>query len=71
MAQIFSTLKNIQRLKVKPTEGELFLVKYLIHNLYNDIEIYFQYKLSLKDKINDIYEEIPIYGALKVHQQLL
>ena len=29
------------------------------------------HKVSLKDKINDIYKEIPIYGALKVHQQLL
>ena len=30
-----------------------------------------KHKLSLKEKINEIYEEIPIYGALKVHQQLL
>jgi len=30
-----------------------------------------EHKLSLKEKINDIYQEIPIYGALKVHQQLL
>ncbi len=30
-----------------------------------------KHKISLKDKINDIYEQIPIYGALKVHQQLL
>lgn len=30
-----------------------------------------EHKLSLKEKINEIYEEIPIYGALKVHQQLL
>jgi len=30
-----------------------------------------EHKVSLKDKINDIYEQIPIYGALKVHQQLL
>lgn len=30
-----------------------------------------KYKISLKDKINNIYEDIPIYGALKVHQQLL
>ena len=29
------------------------------------------HKVSIKDKINDIYKEIPIYGALKVHQQLL
>lgn len=42
MAKIFPTLENIARLKVKPTEGELFLIKYLINNLSNDIEIYFQ-----------------------------
>ena len=30
-----------------------------------------EYKISLKEKINEIYEKIPIYGALKVHQQLL
>ncbi len=30
-----------------------------------------KHKISLKDNINDIYEQIPIYGALKVHQQLL
>ena len=30
-----------------------------------------EHKLSLKEKINKIYEEIPLYGALKVHQQLL
>ena len=42
----------------------------------NPSSLYYQpviseHKLSLKEKINDIYEEIPIYGALKVHQQLL
>jgi putative transposase len=30
-----------------------------------------KYKVSLKEQINKIYENIPIYGALKVHQQLL
>ncbi|WP_320033794.1 AAA family ATPase [Halarcobacter sp.] len=42
MAKIFPTLENIERLKVKPTEGELFLIRYLIDNLSDDIEIYFQ-----------------------------
>ncbi len=28
-------------------------------------------KTSIKNKINDIYKEIPIYGELKVHRQLL
>ena len=28
-------------------------------------------EISIKDKINEIYKEIPIYGELKVHQQLL
>jgi len=28
-------------------------------------------KMFIKDKINDIYKEIPIYGELKVHRQLL
>ena len=30
-----------------------------------------KHKVSLKEQINYIYNEIPIYGALKVHQQLL
>jgi len=42
MAKIYPTLENINRLKVQPTDGELFLIKYLINNLPNDIEIYFQ-----------------------------
>jgi putative transposase len=28
-------------------------------------------KLSIKSKINDVFKEIPIYGELKVHRQLL
>jgi len=28
-------------------------------------------KISIKDKINNVYKEIPIYGERKVHQQLL
>ena len=42
MAKIYPTLENINRLKVQPTDGELFLIKYLINNLPKDIEIYFQ-----------------------------
>ena len=42
MAKIYPTLENINRLKVQPTDGELFLIKYLINNLSNDVEIYFQ-----------------------------
>ena len=30
-----------------------------------------EHKILLKEQINNIYNEIPIYGALKVHQQLL
>jgi len=42
MAIIFPTLDNIQRLKQKPTEGEWFLINYLITHLPNEVEIYFQ-----------------------------
>lgn len=42
MAQIFPTLENIQRLKVKPTNGEWFLINYLADNFSDDVEIYFQ-----------------------------
>lgn len=42
MAQIFPTIENINRLKVKPTEGEWFLIKDLIQNLPEEVEIYFQ-----------------------------
>ena len=42
MALIFPTLENIKRLKVQPTKGEWFLINYLIKNLSDDIEIYFQ-----------------------------
>jgi len=40
--QIFPSVENIKRLKVQPTEGEWFLIKYLIENLSSEIEIYFQ-----------------------------
>jgi len=42
MAKIFPTLENIERLKVKPTEGEWFLINYLIESLSDEVEIYFQ-----------------------------
>ena len=42
MAKIFPTLENIKRLKVAPTDGEWFLLNYLIENLPDDVEIYFQ-----------------------------
>ena len=42
MAKIFPTLKNIERLKVKPTQGERYLLDYLVKNLADEIEIYFQ-----------------------------
>lgn len=42
MAIVYPSLDNIERLKVKPTKGELFLINYLINRLSNEIEIYFQ-----------------------------
>lgn len=42
MAIIFPSLDNINRLKVSPTSGELFLINYLIKNLSDEVEIYFQ-----------------------------
>ncbi len=42
MAVIFPTLENIERLKIKPTAGEAHLINYLIENLPNEVEIYFQ-----------------------------
>lgn len=42
MAQIYPSLENIKRLKVQPTEGEEFLIKYLIKNLSDNVEIYFK-----------------------------
>lgn len=42
MAQIFPTIENIKRLKVKPTEGEWFLLNYLIETLDDNFEVYFQ-----------------------------
>ena len=42
MAIVFPTIENIKRLKVQPTEGEWFLLNYLIDKLDDTIEIFFQ-----------------------------
>ena len=42
MAVLYPTLENIKRLKQEPTTGEWFLLNYLIENLSDEIEIYFQ-----------------------------
>ena len=42
MAQIFPSFENIQRLKVPPTEGELFLLNYLVDKFDENVEVYFQ-----------------------------
>lgn len=42
MAIIYPSLDTINRLKVKPTASELFLIDYLIKNLSDEIEIFFQ-----------------------------
>jgi len=47
MAQIFPTIENIERLKEKPTEGEWFLLNYLLEKLDDDFEIYFQSFLGI------------------------
>ncbi len=42
MAKVFPTFENIERLKVQPTKGEMFLLKYLEKNFSDDVEVYFQ-----------------------------
>jgi hypothetical protein len=42
MAQIFPSIENIERLKVKPQPGEKPLLDYLIKTLDDSFEIYFQ-----------------------------
>lgn len=42
MAKIFPSLEEIKKLKVQPTKGESYLLNYLIKNLAEEIEIYFQ-----------------------------
>ena len=41
MARIYPTLENISRLKVPPTDGELYLVNYLSANLDDSYEVFF------------------------------
>lgn len=42
MAFLFPSIENINNLKVKPTEGESYLLNFLINNLNDKYEIYFQ-----------------------------
>lgn len=42
MAQIFPSIENIERLKVSPTDGEMFLLHHLIDNMDDEVEIFFQ-----------------------------
>ena len=42
MAEVFPSFENIDRLKVKPTEGEIFLVNWLVEHLSDEFEVYFQ-----------------------------
>lgn len=42
MALLFPTIENINKLKVKPTEGESYLLNFLSNNLDDNYEIYFQ-----------------------------
>lgn len=42
MAEIFPSFENIDRLKVKPTDGEIFLINWLVENLSDEYEVYFQ-----------------------------
>lgn len=42
MAEVFPSFENINRLKVKPTSGELYLLNYLADNLSIEYEVYFQ-----------------------------
>lgn len=41
MAKVYPTLENISRLKVKATEGELYLLNYLIEELDDSFEVFF------------------------------
>jgi hypothetical protein len=42
MAILYPTCENIKRLKVQPTEGEMFLIKHFFKYLSDEIEIFFQ-----------------------------
>ena len=41
MAKVYPSLENISRLKVKPTEGELYLLNYLVTELDDTYEVFF------------------------------
>lgn len=41
MAKFYPTIENISRLKVKPTEGEQYLLNYLEENLDDSYEVFF------------------------------
>lgn len=41
MAKVYPSLENISRLKVKPTEGELYLLNYLVSELDDTYEVFF------------------------------
>uniref|UniRef100_UPI00404766CE AAA family ATPase n=1 Tax=Rheinheimera sp. TaxID=1869214 RepID=UPI00404766CE len=41
MAKVYPSLENISRLKVKPTEGELHLLNYLVEELDDSFEVFF------------------------------
>lgn len=42
MAELYPSLETTESLKVKPTDGEFFLLKYLIQKFSDDYEVYFQ-----------------------------
>jgi hypothetical protein len=42
MAQLFPTLEQVRQFKVRPEEGELYLLNFLAQTLGNDYEVYFQ-----------------------------
>jgi len=42
LAKLYPEIEVIKKLKVAPTEGELFLLDFLSNNLSNDYEIFFQ-----------------------------
>ena len=42
MAKLVPSFENINRLKIKPTDGEIFLLNFLVEQLQDDYEVYFQ-----------------------------
>ena len=47
MAKIEPSFENINRLKVKPTDGELYLLHYLVDNLASEYEVFFNHSLMV------------------------